>query len=111
MTTTPLEQTPSEPGIEFTDNPNIIDGSPMGFSSWSRLDNGDALRLYFELASPDCAGVHAIVRETPDTVDVDLLRGARPEAVDHMCTRIVVPGYLHVQLGRPLGDRKVLSTA
>jgi hypothetical protein len=110
MTTTP-EQTPSEPGMVFTDNPLIIDSRTLPFETWSRLDNGNALRLYFNVASPDCTGVHATVRETSDSVFVNLRSGTLPDAVGKICTRVVVPGILDVPLREPLGGRHVLSAS
>ncbi len=111
MTTTPPEQTPSEPGIVFTDNPLIIDSRTLPFVSWSRPDNGNALRIFFYVASPDCTGVHATVRETSDSVFVNLRSGTLPGAVGKICTRVVVPGILDVRLRDPLGDRQVLSVS
>jgi hypothetical protein len=110
-TATPPEQPLSQNRVAFTDNPHIVNSLPLPFESWSRLDNGDALRLYFDLASPDCTGVHATVRETPDTVAVELRCGELPEAVGRIRTRIVVPGSLDVPLASALGDRRVLAVS
>ena len=79
-TTTPAKEQ-KEPAIVVDDDPDIIDSRAVSFASWSALDdNPDALRIYFELTSPDVTGVHATVVEDPSTVKVTLHMGAKPGA-------------------------------
>jgi hypothetical protein len=108
-TATPPERPPANTPAVFTDNPSILNSRPLPFDSWSRLGNGDALALYFTVGSPDCSGVHATVRETTETVAVELRGGSLPQALGRMCTMIAVLGTLDVPLQSPLGDRTVLS--
>lgn len=108
-TTTPTEQ-PLEGGMaEFTDDPQVVNSRPTPFEAWSRLANADALRLYFGVCSPDCSSVHAIVRETPDTVAVELRIGGRPGDENHICSRVCGTFTLDVPLHSPVGNRQVLS--
>jgi hypothetical protein len=93
----------------FTDNPSIVDSRPLAFDSWSRVGTHQALAVHFTIGSPECFGVHANVRETPDTVAVELRSGTLPEAAGRVCTMIAVSGTLEVPLQTPLGDRTVLS--
>ena len=108
-TATPPERPPGNPAVGFTDNPLIVNSRPLPIDSWSRLGGGDALELYFTVGSPDCSGVHATARETPDTVAVELRVGTLPEAIGRMCTMIVVFGTLNVPLRSPIRDRQVLA--
>ncbi len=108
-TVAPPERPSGEPGVVFTDNPSIVDPHPMPVDSWSRLPNDDALAVHFTTGSPECYGVHATVRETAQTVTVELRSGSLPEAVGRMCIMIAVFGTVEVPLQSPLGDRKVLS--
>lgn len=91
------------------DDPSIVDGRPLPVDAWSRSPSADAVAVHFSLGSPDCTGAHAEVRETEDSVTVELRAGTRPEAVNRVCTMIVVPATLDVGLHSPLGDRTVLS--
>jgi hypothetical protein len=107
-TTTPSEGQ-KEPTIVVDDDPNIIDSRSVPFESWSRLEsNPDALRIYFELASPDVTGAHATVVEDLSTVKVTLHMGGKPGA-GTLHTDIVFLAGLDVRLDEPLGDRQVLS--
>jgi hypothetical protein len=106
---TPPEGPPGNTGVVLTDNPSIVNSRPLRFDSWSRLTTDDALALHFTIGSPECSGVHATVRETTETVAVELRSGSLPEAVGRMCTMIAVFGMLDVPLQSPLGDRTVLS--
>ena len=65
----------------------------MPVESWSRLPNDDALAVHFTTGSPECYGVHATVRETTETVTVELRSGSLPEAVGRMCIMIAVFGH------------------
>ena len=107
--TPPPERPASDSTVVFSDNPSIVDSHPLAFDSWSRLGAGDAIRVYFTMGSPDCYGVHASVRETADTVSVELRSGSLPEAAGRACIMIAVFGALDVPLQNPLGDRKVLQ--
>jgi hypothetical protein len=105
--TTPPEVPPG--GVVFTDNPAIVDSHPLRVDSWSRAANDDAVAVHFTLGPPECYGVHANVRETTETVTVELRSGAPPEAVGRMCIMIALFGTLKVPLQAPLGDRQVLA--
>ncbi len=98
----------ADPVTEFTDNPSIVDSHPLHFESW-RVVGADVVALQFTTGTPECFGVHAIVRETPETVAVELRGGTLPEAVGRACIMIAVFGSLNVQLQEPLGDRQVIS--
>jgi hypothetical protein len=110
MTTTTIpSEGPKEPAIVIDDDPHIIDSRTVPFESWSRLDNNaDALRIYFELTSPDVTGVHATVVEDPTTVRVTLHMGAKPGSGPFHTDLAMIAG-LDVRLDKPLGDRQVLS--
>ena len=60
-------------------------------------------------ARPSASGYSASVRETTETVTVELHAGSPPEAVGRMYIMIAVFGTLDVPLQSPLGDREVLS--
>jgi hypothetical protein len=53
-TTTTPEKVETQTAIAVEDDLDIIDSRSVPFGSWSPLDdNPDALRIYFDLASPD----------------------------------------------------------
>jgi hypothetical protein len=106
----PLPRDGSNAG-RFTanDDPTIVDGHPVPADSWSGDDSNNVVFVHFSLASPDCTGVHAEVSETEKSVTVDLREGTHPDAVNRMCTMIVVPATLEVTLQSPLAGRTVLS--
>jgi hypothetical protein len=106
--TFPPEAPPGYRGVEFVDNPAIVDPHPMTIESWSRT-GGDALAVHFTTGTPGCYGVHATVQETDQAVTVEFLGGTLPEAVGRACIMIAVSGTLDVPLQDPLGDRQVLS--
>ena len=96
-------------GVVFADNPAIVDPHPMPVESWSRAANGNAVNVNFTSGTDTCYGVHAAVRETEQTVTVDLQGGTLPEAVGRACIMIALFGTLEVPLQAPLGERQVLS--
>ncbi|MDH6247754.1 hypothetical protein [Mycobacterium sp. OTB74] len=109
MTTTTPSEEPKEPVIVVDDDPDIVDSRKVQFESWSRLDhNPDALRIYFELTSPDVTGAHATVVEDPSRVEVTLHIGGKP-GTGPIHTDLAYIAGLDVRLGEPLGNRKVLS--
>jgi hypothetical protein len=96
-------------GVVFVDNPAIVDPHPMHVESWSRAADDNAVNVNFTSGTDTCYGVHAVVRETGDSVTVDLHGGTLPEAVGRPCIMTALFGTLEVPLGAPLGDRQVLS--
>lgn len=98
-------------GVAFTDNASIVDPRPMPVESWSRVGGDRAVAVHFTTGTPACNGVHAITRETADTVTVSLTGGSLPTAAGRMCIMLAVTGTLVVPLQGPLGDRQVLSAA
>jgi hypothetical protein len=105
--TSPPEVPPG--GVEFTDNPDIVDPQPIRVESWSRTADDHAVAVHFTLGPAECYGVHATTRETTETVTVELRSGTPPEAVGRMCIMIALFGTLDVPLQQPLGDRRVLA--
>lgn len=98
-------------GVVFVDNPAIMDAHPMPADSFSRVPGDDAVAVHFTTGTPECYGVHATVAETAETVSVELLSGALPEAAGRACIMIAVSGTVEVPLAGPLGDRQVLSVS
>jgi len=109
-TTEPVERPASSDELPFTDRPDIVDVAPLHFDSWSRLDGGRAVRVYFLSGTPACTGVHAATTETTETVSIALHSGVLPEAVDKMCSAKAVLGALDIVLDTPLGGRAVQSS-
>jgi hypothetical protein len=103
----------ADPVTEFIDNPSIVDSHPLHFESWRVVGEDvvgeDVVALQFTTGTPECFGVHAIVRETPETVAVELRGGTLPDAAGRPCIMIAVLGSLNVQLQEPLGDRELIS--
>jgi hypothetical protein len=98
-------------GVEFTDDPALVDARPTRVEGWSRAERVNAVAVHFTSGTPECYGAHAVVAETPETVTVDLSTGGRADAVNRACIMIAVFGTLDVALQAPLGDRRVLSAA
>ena len=96
-------------GVMFIDNPAIVDPHPMRVESWSRVAGDNSINVNFTSGTDTCYGVHATVRETDETITVDLQGGTLPEAVDRACIMIALFGTLEVPLEGPLGDRRLLS--
>jgi hypothetical protein len=108
-TVAPPEVPPGQPGTMFTNDPSIVDPHPMPVESWSRLGAGDVLAVHFTTGTPECYGVNATLRETAESVTVELRGGTRPDAVGRACVMIALSGTLEVPLQSPVGDRQVLS--
>jgi hypothetical protein len=96
-------------GVVFADNLAIVDPYPIPVESWSRAGTDNAVNVNFTSGTDTCYGVHAAVRETSETVTVELHSGTLPEAVNRPCILIALFGTLEVPLQGPLGDRRVLS--
>lgn len=109
-TTEPLERPVSSDELVFTDRSDIVDAAPLHFDSWSRLDGGRAVRVYFISGTPACNGVHATTTETSETVSIALRSGVLPEAADKMCSAKAVLGAMDIALDAPLGGRAVQSS-
>jgi hypothetical protein len=105
----PPEVPPDPSRLVFIDNPEIVDPHPTQVESWSR--SGDGLAVNFTTGTPECYGVHATVRETADTVTVELTGGSVPQLFSQMCIMLAVFGTVEVPLQRPLGERQVLDKA
>ncbi|WP_422747136.1 hypothetical protein ACN27E_05240 [Mycobacterium sp. WMMD1722] len=108
-TTEPVERPLSSSEVLFGDRADIAGATPLGFDTWSRLDNG--VRVYFVSGTPSCYGVHATATETADTVTVRLQEGALPEASGRRCTANAVLGATDITLDAPVGDRAVRSAS
>ncbi|OBF95922.1 hypothetical protein A5790_06820 [Mycobacterium sp. 852002-51152_SCH6134967] len=104
-----LPERPGYPGLLFIDNPAIVDPHPMRAESYNRVAGDRAVGVHFTTGTPQCYGVHATVQETPETVTVELVGGALPEAAGRPCIMIAVSGILDVPLQNPLGSRQVLT--
>ena len=98
-------------GLEFVDEPSLVNARPNRVEGWSRVDRPDAVAVHFTSGTPECYGAHATATETPEAVIVDLTTGTRADAVDRACIMIALPGTLEVPLEAPLGDRQVLSAS
>ena len=98
-------------GVEFKDNPALVDPRPIPVESWSRVSNDRALAVQFTSGTPACNGVHATTVETADAVTVTLTGGSLPAQASRMCIMLAVTGTLVVPLRSPLGDRQVFSAA
>jgi len=98
-------------GLEFVDDPSLVNTHPNRVEGWSRVDRPDAVAVHFTSGTPECYGAHATATETPGAVIVDLTTGTRADAVDRACIMIAVSGTLEVPLEAPLGDRQVLSAS
>ncbi len=105
-----LPEVPSG-GVEFTDDPALVNAGPTRIDGWSRTDRDDAVSVHFTSGTPECFGAHATVTETPESVTVDLRTGTRADAVNKACIMIAVSGVIEVPLQAPLGDRAVLGTS
>src|SRR5262245_20280601 len=102
-------EVPDTEGVEFKDNPSIVDARPMPVESWSRVGDDRAVAVHFSSGTPACNGVHATTHETVDSVTIDLKGGSLPASPGRMCIMLAVTGTLVVPLQSPLGDRQVLS--
>jgi hypothetical protein len=98
-------------GVEFVDDPSLVNPHPARVEGWSRVTRPDAVAVHFTSGTPECYGAHATVSETPESVTVDLTNGTRADAVDRACIMIALFGTLEVPLQAPLGDRAVLSAS
>ena len=98
-------------GVEFVDDPALVNAHPTRVEGWSRTDRADAVAVHFTSGTPQCYGAHAEVSETPETVAVDLSIGTRADAVDRACIMIALSGVLEVPLQVPLGARRVLNAS
>jgi hypothetical protein len=98
-------------GVEFTDDPALVNAHPTRFEGWSRAQRDDAVSVGFTSGTPECFGAHATVAETPESITVDLSTGTRADAVDRACIMIALSGTLEVPLQAPLGDRTVISAS
>ncbi|MDX1882408.1 hypothetical protein [Mycolicibacterium sp. 120270] len=98
-------------GVEFVDDPALVNAHPTRVEGWSRTDRDDAVAVHFTSGTPECYGAHAEVTEAPDSVTVALSTGTRADAVNRACIMIALSGTLEVPLQTPLGDRQVLSAS
>lgn len=98
-------------GVEFVDDPALVNAHPTRVESWSRTGRDDAVAVHFTSGTPECYGAHAEVTEAPDSVTVALSTGTRADAVNRACIMIALSGTLEVPLQAPLGDRQVLSAS
>jgi hypothetical protein len=98
-------------GVEFVDDPSIVNVHPTRVEGWSRSHRDDAVSVHFTSGTPECYGAHATATETPESVTVDLSTGTRADALDRACIMIALFGTLEVPLAAPLGDRRVLSAS
>jgi hypothetical protein len=98
-------------GVEFVDDPSIVNVQPTRVEGWSRTKRDDAVSVHFTSGTPECYGAHASAVETPESVTVDLTTGTRADAADRACIMIALFGTLEVPLAAPLGDRRVFSVA
>lgn len=98
-------------GVEFVDDPALVNAHPTPVEGWSRTDRDDAVAVHFTSGTPECYGAHAEVTEALDSVTVDLSTGTRADAVNRACIMIALSGTLEVPLQAPLGDRRVLSAS
>ncbi|MFG1797826.1 hypothetical protein [Nocardia sp. NPDC049149] len=110
VASTPVEESSSNLGREFTADPTIVGAHAIPFTSWTKVAD-DRIAVNFQSGSPECYGVDATVRETDSAVTVELRSGSRADAVGRMCTMIAVFGTLTVSLKAPLKNRQVLSAA
>ena len=76
----PVERPLSSDEVSFTDRDDLVEATPLTFDSWSRLDGGHAVRVYFVSGTPACNGVHAVTTQARETVSVTLRSGVLPEA-------------------------------
>lgn len=109
--TYPLPELAQAAATTFVADPDLVDARPAVVDSWSRLPDPASIRLYFTGGVPDCFGVHALTRETPESVTVELRSGTPPAAVGRACILLALTGQLDVPLSGPLGDRPVLGVA
>lgn len=109
-TTGPVERPLSADEVPFTDRGDLVDAMPLTFDSWSRIDGGRGLRVYFLSGTPACNGVHAVTTETRESVSIALRSGMLPEAADKMCSAKAVLGAMDITLDTPLGARAVQSS-
>ena len=98
-------------GVEFVDDPSIVNVHSTRVEGWSRTQRDDAVSVRFTSGTPECYGAHATAVETPESVTVDLTTGTRADAADRACIMIALFGALEVPLTAPLGDRRVFSAA
>ncbi|WP_225725544.1 MULTISPECIES: hypothetical protein [unclassified Nocardia] len=105
---TPVPETKSSIGREFTADPTIVGAHPISFESWRKVAE-DKIAVNFQVGAPECYGVDASVTETDKAVTVELRSGTRADATGRMCTMIAVFGTLELPLKSPLGNRQVLS--
>lgn len=103
------ETLPGTPAAMFLGDPAIINAYPTRPQAWSRTADDRTVRLHFTSGTPECYGVTATVRETPEDVIVDLRTGTLPQAADRACIMIALSAGLDVPLQEPLGTRRVLS--
>ncbi|CAJ1510256.1 hypothetical protein [[Mycobacterium] burgundiense] len=103
------EGDPAAPGQAFVDDPSIRNPHPLAIEFFTRTADPAEVRLFFTTGVPQCHGVHATVRETPEAVIVDLLGGTPPQALNQACIMLGVTGTLEVPLHAPLGERAVLA--
>jgi hypothetical protein len=106
-----LPERPDAAGVDYVDNPAIVDAHPMAADSFSRVPGDHAVALHFTTGTPECYGVAATVTETIEAVSIELRSGTLPDAVGRACIMIAVSGTLEVPLSGPLGDRQVLSVS
>jgi hypothetical protein len=98
-------------GVEFVDDPLIVNVHPTRVEGWSRSHRDDAVSVHFTSGTSECYGAHATATETPESVTVDLSTGTRADALDRACIMIALFGTLEVPLAAPLGERRVLSAS
>lgn len=69
---------------------------------------GRALDLFFWSGVEECYGVHRVdVEYLKEEVVVTIFEGRRPEA--ETCIELAVRKVVRVDLGEPIGDRKVVD--
>jgi hypothetical protein len=107
-TTTPSEIAPTSKMAEATaDETDLVGMQAVPFESWSRLDDANAVRIYFGLSGYGRA--HVTVHEDSKSVGVELWIGIKPDDVGKIEPHIAWEASLDVRLDQPLGDRQVLS--
>ena len=111
MTVTPPEVAPGDvTGLVITDDPTIVKALPAHVASWTRSADPKAVAVQFMSGAPECRGAHVTVKETDQTVIVNVDSGTRPAAVGKVCAAFATEVTVVVPLKAPLGNRKVLAT-
>ena len=103
----PQAPTPTDATV-FTARADLLDPHPVEITSWTPAGT-DRIAVHFETGTPECYGVDATVTETDTSVTVEVQGGTLPEAADHMCIQVAVPGVLELALRTPLDDRTVTA--